>query len=346
MEARMPGRHTTSKRPSRAGPIFAAIVAVAVIVALGVYLAPRLTADGGDSSCEGADEVAIATPADLAPALDATVRSMVEESDAEPCATVDVTTVYPDSSLTQITSNSNTTPTVWILDSSARLAELEPKVRQQVKVVGKAAVTPIILVASLRTSQAAPNSWRAAFRSDDFYMHAPSSSAPESLFAIAALAAEDPNTDIEDSLTDVAVRLDDLDEGLPSNGRMIRQSQQEFAPPRLFPVTEQTYARVSNNHTDWQLTPLLPETGTVILDYPVVVRNDADAAAVDVAESLTAYVATASGNSALATAGFRGPNGRILNTAAYTEGFETFPTPAGIADLMTAWGEAQAKATG
>jgi hypothetical protein len=111
-------------------------------------------------------------------------------------------------------------------------------------------------------------------------------------------------------------------------------------------VTEQTYARVANNHTDWQLTPLLPETGTVILDYPIVVRNDADPAAVDVAESLTSYVATSSGNSALATAGFRGPNGRILNTAAYIEQFETFPTPAGITDLMTAWGEAQAEATG
>ena len=342
----MPGRHTTSRRPSRAGPIFAAIVAVAVIVALGGYLAPRLTADGGGSECEGADEVSIATPADLAPALNATVRSMAEEPDAEPCATVNVATVYPDSSLNQISSNSNTTPTVWILDSSARLAELEPKVRQQVKVIGKAAVSPIILVASLRTSQTAPDSWRDAFESDDFYMHAPSSSSPESLFAIAALAAEDPKTDVEDTLTDVAVRLDELEEALPSSGRMIRQSQQEFGPPRLFPVTEQTYARVSNNHTDWQLTPVLPQTGTVILDYPIVVRNDADPAAVDAAESLTAYVATSSGNSDLAAAGFRGPNGRILNTAAYTEQFETFSTPAGIADLMTAWGEAQAAATG
>jgi hypothetical protein len=341
----MPGRHTTTRRRSRAGPIFSAVVAVAVIVALGVYLAPRLTDEGEDGDCQGTEQIAIAAPAELSRPIDATVRTMLEKSGSGSCVSVDVSTVHPDSSLGRIASRAKPTATVWILDSSARLAELESNVRPRIEVVGKAAETPIILVASRTTSQSPPSSWRDAFASNDFYMHAPSNSKPESLFALAALAAEDPNTDLTAILTDVVERIDALNEELPRNSRLIRQSQKEFGPARLFPVTEQNYARASNNHTDWQLTPLLPLTGTVILDYPIVVRDDTDRAAVDTAEQLTEFVATPSGNSALATAGFRVPNGRILNTAAYTEPYEVFPTPAGLRELMGAWSEAQAAAS-
>jgi len=341
----MPGRHTTSRRPSQAGPITAAVFAVALVVALGVYLAPRLTAEGGDGDCKGAGQVSVAAPEDLAGAMRATVQTMQADAGSAPCATIDVATVYPDSSLNQITSNSNSTPTVWILDSSARLAELKPAVRKQVEVVGKAAATPIILVASRQTSQTPPASWKNAFASDDFYMHPPSISTPEALFAIAALSAEDPDTDLPAELTPLASRLNALDEDLPSNREMIRQSQYEFGPARLFPVTEQTFAQVANNHTDWQLTPMLPDTGTVLLDYPVVVRTDADPAAVNTAKQITDYVSSPLGNSALATAGFRGPNGRILNMAAYTKPYELFPTPAGLSQLMDAWAEAQTAAS-
>jgi hypothetical protein len=58
----MPGRHTTTRRRSRAGPILAAIVAVAMLIALGFYLVPRLTADRDDDG-DGAKQITIAAPA-------------------------------------------------------------------------------------------------------------------------------------------------------------------------------------------------------------------------------------------------------------------------------------------
>src|SRR5262245_47211779 len=340
----MPGRHTTTRRRSRAGPVLAAIVAVAVIVALGVYLAPRLTADGGSDDCGGADEVAVAVPVELTPPITATVRSM-QESGSDLCAEVDVSTIYPDSSLTQISSNSNRTPTVWVLDSSARLAELSSDVRQDVKVVGKAATTPIILVASQQISRSIPRSWRDAFASSHFYMRPPSNSSPEALFALAALTAENPDTDFTATLTDVIRRVNAVDDGPLSYRRLIWESQREFGPARLFPVTEQTYVRVSNHHANWQLIPLVPETGTAVLDYPVVVRGEADEAAVDVAQQLTDFVATPIGNSAIANAGFRGPNGRIINVTSIAKPFKVLPTTAGLEQLMAAWNEAQADAS-
>jgi hypothetical protein len=339
----MPGRHTTTRRPSRAGPVLAAIVAVAVIVALGVYLAPRLTADGGGDDCDGAGEVAVAVPVELTPPLTATVRSM-QESGADLCAAVNVSTVYPDSSLTQISSNSNLTPTVWVLDSSARLAELPSDVRQKVEVVGKAATTPVILVASQRISRSTPRSWRDAFASGHFYMRPPSNSSPETLFALAALTAENPNADLTAILAGVIRRVNAVDDGPLSYRRLIWESQRDFGPARLFPVTEQTYVRVSNHHTNWQLTPLVPATGTMVLDYPVIVRDDADQEAVDAAQRLTDLVATPTGNSAIANAGFRGPNGQILNVTSIAKPYKVLSPPAGLKGLMAAWDKAQAAA--
>ena len=71
---------------------------------------------------------------------------------------------------------------------------------------------------------------------------------------------------------------------------------------------------------------MLPKTGPVILDYPIVVRSDTDRAAVDTAEQLTEFVASPG-----ATAGFRSPNGRILNPAANAEPYEVLPTRQGSA---------------
>jgi Bacterial extracellular solute-binding protein len=340
----MPGRHTTTRRPSRAGPVLAAIVAVAVIVALGVYLAPRLTAEEGDGECGGADQVAVAVPVELTAPMTATVGSM-QESGSDLCAKVDVSTVYPDSSLTQISSNSNTTPTVWILDSSARLAELSSDVRQRIQVVGEAAATPVILVASQQISGPMPRSWRDAFGTSHFYLRSPSNSSPEALFALAALTAEDPGADLTATLTDVITRVNAVDDGPLGYGRLIWESHRDYGPARLFPVTEQTYVRVSNHHPNWLLNPLVPATGTVVLDYPVIVRDDADQAALDAAQQLTDFVATPTGNSAIANAGFRGPNGQILNVTSLAKPYKVLPTPAGLNELMATWNDAQAAAS-
>ncbi len=61
-------------------------------------------------------------------------------------------------------------------------------------------------------------------------------------------------------------------------------------------------------------------------------------------EQLTEFVASPGGDSALATAGFRSPNGRILNPAAYPEPYEVLPTPAGLSERQATWNEAAAAA--
>jgi Bacterial extracellular solute-binding protein len=337
----MPGRHTTAKRPSRAGPILAAVIAVAVIVALGAYLAPRLTAESNASGCDEPQKVAIATPPDLRAAMVRTTAAMDEEGVTDDCLALTVGTVYPDSSVSQINANSNTTPTIWVLDTKARLAELEPDARDHVQVVGSAANTPIVMMASQRASHTPPGSWQAAFDDEIFVFPNPSSSIASAM-AIAALTAE--GADVDEVLADLAARLAAVDEPIPDLDALLRRARHPFGVRRWFPATEQSFVDLRMRHASWQLTALLPETGTTILDYPVIVRTDADDATGAAARQLTSFLSDTNGRALLGEHGFRAPDGEIVNAGSLSQNMKVLPAPTGLAELTDAWNEAQSAA--
>jgi Bacterial extracellular solute-binding protein len=335
----MPGRHTTTKRPSRAGPILAAIVAVAVIVALGIYLAPRLTEQSDASGCEEPERVSVAAPRDLTPAIRAAVTAMAEP---DACVTLTVSTVYPESSLAQIDQSLNSTPTIWILDSRIRLGELSPEVRGQLEPIGSAATTPIVLGASVNASDTPPPTWRAAFEDGDFVLPDPAT-APAGAFAIAALSAEREGADIEPVLEEVAARQAEDDLPVPDTDVLIRESRRQFGPRRWFPVTEQEYIAWRMLRVNWDLTAMLPESGTIVLDYPIVTRTEWESAS-KVARELAEFL-TETGSSALGDFGFRGPDGSLIN-AASLPGLKALRPPIDLNQLITAWSDAQAAAVG
>jgi hypothetical protein len=333
----MPGRHSTAKRPSRAGPILAAVVAVAVIVALGVYLAPRLTEKSDASGCDEAQVIAVAAPGDLAPAMRAAAAAMPS---ADTCTKLSVSTVYPESSLSQIDQQSDTLPTIWILESKARLPELDPTIRGQIRVLGSAATTPIVLGASQNASQDAPASWREAFESDDFVLPDPASS-PASTFALAALAAEDEDADIAPVLEAVAERQAATGATVADTDYLLRESRRQHGPVTWFPVTEQEYAALKLLRINWDLTALLPASGTTVLDYPILARTGS-ADALDAAKRLLEFLQSTSGQTAIGEAGFRGADGKVLSSASLNGVLKVLPSPASLNEPLTAWSDAQA----
>jgi hypothetical protein len=338
MEARMPGRHTTTKRPSRAGPVLAAIVAVAVIVALGVYLAPRLTAESDASGCGESKEIAIATPPDLASAMMSATETMAEDGGSSACFELSVNTVFPDSSVSQINANTNSTPTVWILDTKARLSDLEPGARQHAKVVGNAANTPIVIGIGQRASHRPPATWKDAFESSEFVLPSPSTSVASAM-AIAALAAE--GDDIDAVLADVAHRQAASGLPVPDTSTLLRSTHRMFGPAYWFPVTEQQYVGIRMRRASWQLTALLPESGTTVLDYPIVVRSDADTDTAKVADELATFLSTIDGTSLLGERGFRAPNGEIVNGGALGPVSKVLQPTTSVPELVSAWDRAE-----
>lgn len=336
----MPGRHTTTRRPSRAGPILAAAVAVAVIVALGIYLAPRLTASSDASECDDEQQVSIAVPIDLTPSIRAAVEAMSRSDSSDACIDLSVNTVYPDSSMSQINGNANTTPTVWILDSKARMALLEPKARNQVRVMGSAATTPILLGASRNASHTPPPSWSAAFEHEDFVLPEPARHSAGA-FALAALSADNDGADIAPVLEEVAARQADAEDPVPHTKVLVRESHREFGPVRWFPVTEQEWVTFRMRRVNWDLTAFLPKSGTTVLNYPVVTRTDSEVAT-QAAEQLLEFLGSSAGSAHLGDRGFRAANGELLNAASLDEKFEVLPAPSNLDELLTAWGDAQA----
>jgi Bacterial extracellular solute-binding protein len=333
----MQGRHSTTKRPSRAGPILAAVVAVAVIVALGVYLAPRLTEESNASGCDDPTQVAIASPPDLQPAMVRVVAAMDEADVSDSCVELTVSSVYPDSAISQINANTNSTPTIWILDTKARLADLEPAARDHAQIAGSAANTPVVLVPTHTASQAPPASWEAAFDDESFILPNPSSSIASAM-AVGALSAE--GAEVQETLTAVATRLATSDERLPDLDGLLRSAHRRFAPIRTFPATEQQFVALLMRRVSWQITGLVPRTGTMVLDYPVVARTDAAGNTAGVARQLTEFLSSTTGKSLLGEHGFRAPDGEIVNAESLSEEIKVLPPPTGLAELTTAWDEA------
>ena len=330
----MPGRHTTMQRPSRAGPILAAVAAFAVIVALGVYLAPRLTEESDASGCEDTKEIAIAAPPDLTPAMATATEAMAEDDGDSACFELSVSTVFPDSSVSQINANTNSTPTVWILDTKARMADLEPEAREHTRVVGSAGNTPIVLGIGQRTSHAPPASWEAAFESSEFVLPSPSSSVASAM-AIAALGAE--GDDIDAVLADVADRQAAAGLPIPDTSTLLRSTHRTFGPAYWFPVTEQQYVALRMRRASWQMTALLPESGTTVLDYPIVVRTDADTDTAKVADQLSSFLSAIDGTSLLGEKGFRAPGGEIVNGAALGPLSKVLQPTTSVPELVSAW---------
>jgi hypothetical protein len=333
----MPGRHTTSKGPSRAGPVLAAIVAVAVIVALGVYLAPRLTAESEASGCDDSEEIAIAAPPDLAPTLMTATEAMAEDDGDNACFDLSVNTVFPDSSVSQINANTNSTPTVWILDTKARLSDLEPEAREHTKLIGNAGNTPIVIGIGQRTSHTPPATWEEAFDSSEFVLPSPSSSVASAM-AIAALGAE--GDDIDALLADVAER-EAAGPPVPDTSTLLRSTHRTYGPAFWFPVTEQQYVALRMRRASWQMTALLPESGTTVLDYPIVVRSDADSDTAKVASELSTFLSTIDGTSLLGEHGFRSPNGEIVNGGALGPVSKVLQPTTSIPELVATWDRAE-----
>jgi hypothetical protein len=330
----MPGRHTTTKRPSRVGPILAAIVAVAGIVALGIYLAPRLTAESEASGCDDSKAIAIAAPPELASAMAVATEDMTGDSG---CFDLSVNTVFPESVVSQINANTNNTPTVWIMDTKARLSDLEPEARDHTRIVGNAGNTPIVIGIGQRTSQTPPATWEQAFTSSEFVLPSPSSSIASAM-AIAALGAE--GDDVDGILSDIARRQQHI--SVPDTDTLLRSTHRTYGPAYWFPVTEQQFLAVGMRQASWQMTALLPESGTTVLDYPIVVRSNADPDTAKVANQLASFLTTVDGMALLGEKGFRAPHGEIVNGGALGPLNKVLQPTTSVPQLIAAWDRAEA----
>ncbi len=298
----MPGRHSAAPSRGRQRAPWQLLVLVAVLpVALGGVLFSANASLPGLGGCDGSLPVSIAATQETVDVLQDAASSL-EQNGAEVdghCVDYQVRAAAPNEVSRSLDARAAGSPDLWVPDSSAWLERIDGFAGEPTVVARSLARSPVV-VASRGNSQ--PHSWREVLSRDDVTFVDPlRSSAPAA--ALLALKAESDSsrgsdTNVDSVMVPLAQRLGgdrdaprDLTQLALDPGGAAILSEQQLLDRRAHGFGRDLEARV-------------PETGTMVLNYPLVALTE-EQASLEAADQLADYLGSPAGAKLLEVAGFR-----------------------------------------
>ena len=298
----MSGRHSARphrRRPPR--PRWIVAVAALLPVAVGGVLYSADAAFLGLGGCSEALHVSVAATEETVDVLEGAAASLEArgaEADGH-CVKYHVTAAAPNEVARSLDARAAGTPDLWVPDSSAWLARIDGFAGDATVVARSLARSPVV-VASRSIHR--PHSWLDVLSRDDVEFVDPlRSSAPAA--ALLALRAEldstrGPRADIDSVMVPLAQRLGDA-----------KDSPRDLTDLVLNPggaaiLSEQQLLNRRAHGLGRDLAATVPETGTMVLNYPLVTLTEKPGA-VEAAEELRDYLRSPEGADELEVAGFR-----------------------------------------
>lgn len=278
-----------------------AIPAAAAVV-LGGVLVGANASFLGLGGCSGTATVSVAATTESVEVLRDAAHSLEEtgtEADGD-CVDYQVHAAASNAVARSLDARASRTPDVWVPDSSAWLERIDGFAGKPQVLARSLARSPVVVAG--RGLARPPRSWFEVLSRDDVTFVDPlRSSAPTS--ALLALKAESASTGVSDAEVEsvtvpLAQRIGDdsnaprtlTDLALDPGGAAILSEQQ------LLDLRAQGLGR--------DLDAQVPETGTMILDYPLVTLTE-ESADVEAAQQLVDYLRSPAGAELLEVAGFR-----------------------------------------
>lgn len=284
------GRHTAAVTHSNRRPL---VITFAVLLVLGlagtlIVRAVGTAADDGgfvaSGNCEAKTDVKLSTTPEMRPQLEAAAKSLLGKDDSRaPCATFKITAAEPSVVASALAAGADERPDLWVPDSSLWVARADDGQSVPTVVVPSIASSPLVLVGSEGTF-ANTGSWLAAFQNSPPSLLDPLTTATGAT-ALLAVQSERSKTSMTDAQVDRV--LIPLAQGHGAMGRAYTDVQALLnrASPKesglLVPASEQSFVTFQEKHPDTGLRAIVPDTGTLVLDYPIVVtaKEDGDKAA-------------------------------------------------------------------
>lgn len=309
------GRHTAAVTHSNRRPL---VITFAVLLVLGVAgtLIVRAVGSAADEggfiasgNCEAKTDVKLSTTPEMRPQLEAAAKSLLGRDDSRaPCATFKITAAEPAAVASALAAGEDERPDLWVPDSSLWVARADDGQSVPSVVVPSIASSPLVLVGSESTF-ANTGSWLAAFQNTPPSLLDPLTTATG---ATALLAVQSERSKTSMTEAQVSGVLIPLAQRHGSMGRAYTDIQALFnrASPSdsglLVPASEQSFVTFQEKHPDTGLRAIVPDTGTLALDYPIVVtaKEDGDKAA-EAAKLLVQEMQTDASMQARDKAGFR-----------------------------------------
>jgi hypothetical protein len=266
----------------------------------------------GSQSCDDPTQISLSTTPELQSALESAAKSLGAKGGDDGTACLQFTiTAAPSAKVAQdIAGNSDNRPDLWIPDSTIWVAQADDGESVPTIAVPSVANSPLVLVGR-NTNFADTSSWLRAFGAPNVQpaLLDPLNTSPGAL-ALLAIQSERQRTTASDTqvasvIVPLAQRLGSMAKPYTDPNALFGRADQDGSGV-VVAASEQSFVKYQEDHPDAQLKAVVPTTGTLTLDYPIVVTAKTDTQqATDAAKALAAELLTDGASQARDEAGFR-----------------------------------------
>ncbi|KQZ67354.1 substrate-binding domain-containing protein [Nocardioides sp. Root151] len=319
------GTHAREREKASRFPLWIGLLVLVLII--GVVAAVLWRARSEDSSCGSTSRTTVAAAPDIAPALTRAAEAMADEVD---CVEVQVVAMVPAEALNALVARDPSAPDLWVPDSPVWIKQLSDAGVRSTVLSEAIASSPVALAGG--PSAAAPGSWFDALSTGRVVVQDPTKDGP-SAAALAAPRAESSATGASaDELTARMVPL-----AQQYGARTAKPADEVLAAisttsKQLVPVTEQHY--LAAKRQNGALSFVVPDSGTLLLQYPVVSMAQVDDDSTDASGEFVSYLEGRAGQDLLSEADFRKADGTALAAGVGFGDVTALPQP-NIADVQS-----------
>jgi hypothetical protein len=252
----------------------------------------------------------MATTPEMQSSLEAAAKSLAAKGgkDGNPCLQFTITAAPSSQIARDVAHGSDNRPDLWVPDSSLWVAQADDGQSVPTVAVQSIASSPLVLVGR-RTNFADTSSWLSIMCKCQPALLDPLSTSPGALAQHAVQAERAKTSASETQVSQVVVplaqRLGSMAKPYTNADDLFGRADQDGST-MIVPASEQSFVKYQEDHPDAQLRAIQPATGTLYLDYPIVVtaKSDTDAAS-NAAQALAGELLTDSSGQARDQAGFR-----------------------------------------
>ena len=316
-------RHVSDTRPGRRRTWLLTVVGLAVL-ALGSVFAVRSAnsnqaADNAlaAGSCDEPITVTIAAVPEVQQQVVSAARSLEGRDDGGACAVFNVVASPSAEVAGEVASDDDGRPDLWIPDSSQWVQRADNGQALPAVAVPSIATSPLV-VAGTQKAMPSQASWIDLMTNAQPNLLDPFNTGTGSA-ALLALQAErtktkTPDAKIASVLVPLAQRQGSLARPYTDPIGLLSRAEASETPV-VVPVSEQAYVAYRERRPDTALRAVVPATGTLGLDYPIVVTgDDKDGKILEAGKRLGQELRTDAQARGLDQAGFRSPTGDPLSS--------------------------------
>lgn len=345
------GKHSSAvtKSNNNRRPLYLTAVGLLVLSLGAVFVVRSFGAESGadgflgGKSCADPTQIQLSTTPEIQPQLESAAKSLAGKSgDGAPCLQFTISAAPSAKVAQDVASGSDNRPDLWVPDSSLWVAQADDGQTVPTIAVPSIASSPLVLVGR-NQNFANTSSWLGAFQKTQPALLDPLTQTPGAL-ALLAIGAERQKTSASEGqvagvMVPLAQRLGSMAKPFTDVNGLFGRAAQEGSTT-VVPASEQSFVKYQEEHPEAELKATVPQTGTLVLDYPVVVTAKSNNEAVTKgANALASEMISAGAGQARDDAGFRDP---LLSALGAGRGVGdisqlTKPTAAAVDKAMADW---------